>query len=225
MTASRSGSSPFEEWDTNSMKRPWNNRLIFTFFLSYLAIIILLSVGFFLYSRNLLRDFYVASVGKEMEQKTLVVARQLPWQNEPGSLDSACRTLADQLGVRITVIAQDGTVIGDSDEPSTQLENHGLRPEVIAALSSGAGSAVRYSTSVKRDLLYRAYRDTSGDKQRIVRVAVSFSEVQNVIHSLGRTLLLGLVLCSIFGLGGGLLFFPPCEQSSQSAGGVLEGRR
>ena len=98
------------------------------------------------------------------------------------------------------MIAQDGTVIGDSDEPATQLENHGLRPEVIAALSSGAGSAVRYSTSVKRDLLYRAYRDTAGDKQRIVRVAVSFSEVQNVIHSLGRTLLLGLVLCSIFGL-------------------------
>ena len=182
------------------MKRPWNNRLIFTFFLSYLAIIILLSVGFFLYSRNLLRDFYVTSVGKEMEQKTLIVARQLPWQNEPGSLDSLCRTLADQLGVHITVIAQDGTVIGDSDEPATQLENHGLRPEVIAALSSGAGSAVRYSTSVKRDLLYRAYRDTAGDKQRIVRVAVSFSEVQNVIHSLGRTLLLGLVLCSIFGL-------------------------
>ena len=182
------------------MKRPWNNRLIFTFFLSYLAIIILLSVGFFLYSRNLLRDFYVGSLSKEMEQKTLVIARQMPWQNEPGSLDSLCRTLADQLGVRITVIAQDGTVIGDSDEPATQLENHGLRPEVIAALSNGAGSAVRYSTSVKRDLLYRAYRDTAGDKQRIVRVAVSFSEVQNVIHSLGRTLLLGLGLCSIFGL-------------------------
>ena len=102
------------------MKRPWNNRLIFTFFLSYLAIIILLSVGFFLYSRNLLRDFYVASLGKEMEQKTLVIARQLPWQNEPGSLDSVCRTLADELGVRITVIAQDGTVIGDSDEPATR---------------------------------------------------------------------------------------------------------
>ena len=182
------------------MKRPWNNRLIFTFFLSYLAIIILLSVGFFLYSRNLLRDFYVASLGKEMEQKTLVIARQMPWQNEPGSLDSACRTLADQLGVRITVIAQDGTVIGDSDEPATQLENHGLRPEVIAALSSGAGSAVRYSTSVKRDLLYRAYRQNDGPRQRIVRVAVSFSEVQSVIQSLGRTLLLGVLLCSIFGL-------------------------
>ena len=151
------------------MKRPWNNRLIFTFFLSYLAIIILLSVGFFIYSRNLLRDFYVAFLGKEMEQKTLVIARQMPWQNEPSSLDPVCRTLASELGVRITVIAQDGTVIGDSDEPATLLENHGSRPEVIAALSQGAGSAVRYSTSVKRDLLYRAYRQNDGPRQRIVR--------------------------------------------------------
>ena len=47
MIASRSGSSPFRGLDTNSMKRPWNNRLIYTFFLSYLAIITLLSLGFF----------------------------------------------------------------------------------------------------------------------------------------------------------------------------------
>ena len=69
------------------MKRPWNNRLIYTFFLSYLAIIILLSLGFFLYSRNLLRDFYASSLGKMMEQKTQVLARQLPWSDKPGSLD------------------------------------------------------------------------------------------------------------------------------------------
>ena len=135
-----------------------------------------------------------------MEQKTRVLARQLPWSNEPGSLDSICRTLADELGVRITVIAQDGTVIGDSDEPAAQMENHGSRPEVIEALSRGAGSAVRYSTSVKHDLLYRTYRQNDGPRQRIVRVAVSFSEVQDVTRSLGRTLLLGLLLFSLFGL-------------------------
>ena len=102
------------------MKRPWNNRLIYTFFLSYLAIIILLSLGFFLYTRNLLRDFYSSSLGTVMEQKTRLLARQLPWSDEPGSLDSMCRTLADELGVRITVIAQNGAVIGDSDEPSAR---------------------------------------------------------------------------------------------------------
>ena len=182
------------------MKRPWNNKLIYTFFLSYLAIIILLSVGFFLYSSNLLRDFYVSSLDKVMEQKTQTLTRLLPWQDSPGSLDAVCRALADELRVRITVIAQDGTVIGDSDEPATHLENHGSRPEVIEAFSRGTGSAVRYSSSVKHDLFYRAYRQTDGSRQRIVRVAVSFSEVENVTASLGRTLLVGVLLCSLLGL-------------------------
>jgi two-component system phosphate regulon sensor histidine kinase PhoR len=182
------------------MKRPWNNKLIYTFFLSYLAIIILLSVGFFLYSSNMLRDFYVSSLDKVMDQKTRILTRLLPWDESPGSLDPACRALANELGVRITVIAQDGTVIGDSDEPATRLQNHGSRPEVIEALSRGTGSAVRYSTSVKQDLFYRAYLQTEGARQRIVRVAVSFSEVENVTASLGRTLLFGVLLCSFLGL-------------------------
>ena len=182
------------------MKRLWNNKLIYTFFLSYLAIIILLSVGFFLYSSNLVRDFYVSSLDKVMDQKTRILARVLPWQESPGSLDAACRALANELQVRITVIAQDGTVIGDSDEAATDLENHGSRPEVIEALSRGTGSAVRYSTSVKHDLFYRAYLQTDGARQRVVRVAVSFAEVENVTASLARTLLAGVLLCSLLGL-------------------------
>jgi two-component system, OmpR family, phosphate regulon sensor histidine kinase PhoR len=182
------------------MKRPWNNKLIYTFFLSYLAIIILLSVGFFLYSSNLLRDFYVSSLDKVMDQKTRILTRLLPWEESPGSLDAACRALADELGVRITVFAQDGTVIGDSDEPVARLENHGSRSEVIEALSRGTGSSVRYSTSIKHDLFYRAYLQTDGARHRVVRVAVSFSEVESVTASLGRTLLLGVLLCSFLGL-------------------------
>jgi two-component system phosphate regulon sensor histidine kinase PhoR len=182
------------------MKRPWNNKLIYTFFLSYLATIILLSAGFFFYSSNLLRDFYVSSLDKVMEQKIQTLTRLLPWQDSPGSLDAVSRILANEFGVRITVIAQDGTVIGDSDEPAAGMENHGSRPEVIEAFSRGSGSAVRYSTSVKHDLFYRAYRQTDASRQRIVRVAVSFNEVERVTASLGRTLLVGVLLCSLLGL-------------------------
>ena len=123
MTATRGGYLRFEGLDTNSMKRPWNNRLIFTFFLSYLAIIVLLSVGFFFSIPEIwCAQIYVASLGKVMEQKTSVIARLLPWESEPGSLDLICKNLANELGVRITVIALDGTVIGDSDESARELE-------------------------------------------------------------------------------------------------------
>ena len=183
------------------MKRPWNSRLIYKFFLSHLAIVIPIAVGFFFYTGNLLKDFHISSLETVMDQKSRVLARVLPWSDEPGSLDALCRNLSQELGVRITVIARDGGVIGDSDEPAIHLENHGTRPEVVAAFSEGTGSSVRYSTTVKHDLLYRAYRQTQGDARRIVRVAISLSEIQAVTHSFGRALLAGLLLALVLGLG------------------------
>lgn len=182
------------------MKRPWNSRLIYKFFLSHLAIVIPLAAGFFFYTGNLLKDFHVATLDRVMDQKSRVLARVLPWSDEPGSLDALCQNLSQEAGVRITVIARDGRVIGDSDQPANQMENHGTRPEVVAAFSAGTGSSVRYSTTVKHDLLYRAYRQSQGDAQRVVRVAVSLSEIQAVTHSFGRALLAGLLLALVLGL-------------------------
>jgi two-component system phosphate regulon sensor histidine kinase PhoR len=188
------------------MKKPWNNRLIYKFFLSYLAIIVLLSAGFFLYTSNLLRDFYVTSIGKVMEQKARVLAQLLPWAKEPGTLDALCRSLAEELGVRITIIAQDGRVIGDSDKPAIELENHSTRPEVSAAFAQGTGIAVRYSTSVKHELLYHAFRQTKGTSERIVRVAVPLTEIHNVTQSFGRALLGGVLLSALLGLAVAFMF-------------------
>ena len=183
------------------MKKPWNSKLIYKFFLSHLAIIIPLAVGFYFYTGNLLKDFHVSSLEKVMDQKSRVLARVLPWSDEPGSLDALCRNLSQELGMRITVISRDGRVIGDSDEPAVHLENHGTRPEVVTAFSEGTGSAVRYSTTVKHDLLYRAYRQIQGDAQRIVRVAIPLSEIQAITRSFGRALLAGLLLALALGLG------------------------
>ena len=183
------------------MKRPWNNKLVFKFFLSHLAVVIPLAVGFFFYTGNLLKDFHVSYLEKTMDQKTRVLARLLPWVDQPGSLDPLCQSLSQELGVRITVIARDGRVIGDSDEPAEHMENHGTRPEVVAAFSEGTGSSVRHSATVKRDLMYHAYRQTQDGAQRIVRVAVSLSDIQGVTRSFGQALLGGLLLAMALGLG------------------------
>src|SRR5262249_43200854 len=49
---------------------------------------------------------------------------------------------------RITVIADDGRVLADSHEDPAHMENHGTRPEVLQAKSSGAGASTRFSTTV-----------------------------------------------------------------------------
>ena len=47
--------------------------------------------------------------------------------------------------LRLTIIKQDGQVFFDSENNSTNMDNHLNRPEVISAKDAGFGSAIRYS--------------------------------------------------------------------------------
>jgi len=135
-----------------------------------------------------------------MEREARLLAPTLPFSAEIGSLDVESRRLSEELGARITVIARDGRVLGDSAEPSTTMENHGSRPEVIDAFSKGTGTAVRYSTTVAHAMLYRAVHQSDGRNSRVIRVAMPLNEVEEVIASIRATLLLGLMAVSALGL-------------------------
>ncbi len=67
---------------------------------------------------------------------------------------------------RVTHIAPDGTVLFDSAEPD-KMENHGNREEVRQALASGTGSAVRYSDTLKANMIYVATRLEDGSVLRL----------------------------------------------------------
>jgi two-component system phosphate regulon sensor histidine kinase PhoR len=182
------------------MRKPWNNTLIVKFFLSYLAVVALLFVGFFYFALANLRDLYITTVGKTMEQRARLLARVIPKSADSADLDRICRELAREMGVRITLIATDGKVLGDSDEPAATLENHAARPEVEQALATGSGSSVRYSSTVGYDMLYRAFMQHNGATARIVRVAIPLRDINVVTHTLRSQLLLSLGVVSAVGL-------------------------
>ncbi|MBI4490903.1 MAG: PAS domain-containing protein [Deltaproteobacteria bacterium] len=187
------------------MKRPWKNRLIVKFFLSYLVVVLLLFAFFYPYSGAIVKNFYISSLSKKMEQEARIVSRLLPAGLEGEALDKICRELAQDLKSRVTVIALDGRVQGDSDQRSLAMENHGTRPEVVEALSRGGGRSIRYSTTVQYEMLYQAILQREKDQGRIVRISVSLGTVEEAIGSIRRAILLGLFLIS--GLGLLLAFF------------------
>ena len=124
----------------------------------------------------------------------------LPFDLEGAPLDIVSRDLAKELTSRITVIALDGRVLGDSAESSVSMENHAGRPEVMEAMKKGSGSAIRYSTTVHYDMLYRAFHQTGAGHERIVRVAAPLKDVEALIGSYRKSLLFGLLLASTAGL-------------------------
>ena len=84
-----------------------------------------------------------------------------------------------EIKARVTVIAGNGEVVGDSELTPRELaalDNHAGRPEIRAALAKGAGSSVRYSETLRTDMLYVAvpFRTAAGDTA-VLRLAMPLS--------------------------------------------------
>lgn len=69
---------------------------------------------------------------------------------------------------RVTWIAKDGTVLYDSWEDASKMENHANREEVKQAMEQGRGSSVRYSSTLGQETIYSTLRL---DDNTVVRVA------------------------------------------------------
>jgi two-component system, OmpR family, phosphate regulon sensor histidine kinase PhoR len=76
-----------------------------------------------------------------------------------GTTDLTLQNVAHALRVRLTIIRSDGTVVFDSSTPRDSLrhvENHGQRPEVLAAQRGGVGLATRHSVTTQEEYQYAA---------------------------------------------------------------------
>ena len=182
------------------MKRLWTSSLVTKVFLSYLAVVVLLFASFYIFSTVELRKRQIGAIGERMEQETRFLARVLPADETGPALDALCRQLGNDLGSRITVIAADGRVLGDSAEPSESMENHAGRPEVVEASRRGDGRIARYSTTLHHEMLYYASRQTAAGDARIIRVAKPLKEIESAIHSIRWSILSGLLFASALGL-------------------------
>jgi two-component system phosphate regulon sensor histidine kinase PhoR len=141
----------------------------------------------------------IDTLAERLLAEARVAAETLPWTSGR-VLDTACARLAEDLDVRLTVIAPDGRVLGESTRSSESLENHADRPEIRAALREGSGRAVRFSATLGARLLYTAWRQTRGDDVRIVRSAIPLVTVAANVAQLRRLLLVGLLLALLLGL-------------------------
>ena len=91
---------------------------------------------------------------------------------------------SDASSLRVTFIAANGTVIGESYLPSNQLsqmDNHIERPEVLAAQEFGEGFSTRYSNTLKTEFIYFAKKvDQNHHGFKYVRMAQSLKSVKDV---------------------------------------------
>jgi two-component system phosphate regulon sensor histidine kinase PhoR len=102
------------------------------------------------------------------------------------------------LGARVTVIARDGAVLGDSERTLAEVRsmaNLGDLPEVQAALAGEVGSDLRHSQALHQDILFVAIPLAEGPQIRgALRLALPLTQVDKAATSVHRTVTLGALL-------------------------------
>lgn len=127
-----------------------------------------------------------------LKEARLVAEASVPGFSAPvqrDRLDALAKNAGKEIDVRITLIAPEGTVMGDTWEDPSTLENHSNRPEVMSALASGVGESTRYSSTVREDMMYVAVTVASqGRTLGIARVALPLMAMTQTVNTAAMTI-------------------------------------
>src|SRR6266545_1304308 len=83
-----------------------------------------------------IREHYLAGLKQNLIVQASLIADGISFDSRRG-IDDLCKKLKEKTAARITVIAPDGRVLGDSDSISSTMENHAHRPEIQQAALDG----------------------------------------------------------------------------------------
>lgn len=168
-------------------------------FLSLALLTVTAVAGYRLVEERLISDATI-----QLTNESRLVIDRIDPVTDDRELQRVVTHLGEMIDSRITVITPDGVVHADSGvtpEHLTRIDNHRHRPEVADALSRGTGSSIRYSDTVKQQMLYVASRVDQPPPGRIVRLALPLT----TIETLKKTALKGALLPLFLTLAGSLL--------------------
>jgi len=171
----------------------------------YVILFMLVMTGLSLY----ISDFIYHTELNELESKLTSEARLLGGTLEQRiigefpshGLDVLAKEWSDDLGVRVTLIAADGEVVGESNEDRATMDNHLQRPEIQQALHEGMGRSIRFSRTLGADMLYIALPVVKdAEVLGYVRLAIALDQIEAKVSSLRKTILTGTLIATILAI-------------------------
>lgn len=124
-----------------------------------LALVIgLLGIYLSVVSRQHLLDLTLKGLHSQARLISAALSEDLS-EGKTTDLDSLADQFARIGGYRVTIIDSTGQVLGDSDQEGAGLlamDNHAGRPEIRQASEKGMGHSLRYSQTMKKEMIYLA---------------------------------------------------------------------
>jgi two-component system, OmpR family, phosphate regulon sensor histidine kinase PhoR len=162
-----------------------------------LVCVALLAMGIVLDRRE--RAAYIDGVAERLEAQAHLLAPELKGLS-PAELAAWAPAAGRRTGARVTIVAADGHVLGDSEHDPTTMENHAGRREVREAFAGRTGRSLQMSPTLQREEVRLAVPAPGPLALRLSVPLAALGEALAAIRS--RLLAVSLVvLAGAFGLG------------------------
>jgi two-component system, OmpR family, phosphate regulon sensor histidine kinase PhoR len=167
---------------------------IFAYIMSVLLITLVIS-GFF--TVQTIKKVNFSSIEEKLGSEAYILSQVLAADLQSSDIRHMKSTLDDiskELHVRITVIDNRGMVLGETSYDPRNMENHLQRQEIQEALQGAVGKEIRYSTTMKADLMYIAQPIYNADNViGVVRLSTPIKEIEGMMKSINTNLLIALI--------------------------------
>jgi two-component system phosphate regulon sensor histidine kinase PhoR len=174
----------------------------------YVVLILVATLGLTVYVSGQVEQVRLSDLEAQLlAEARLLADRVVPLLDDGGDpeiLDALARHWSSLQDARVTIIGADGTVLGESHEDRTQMDNHLSRPEVQEALTAGQGTSRRYSATVRYEMMYTAVPVKAMGSENvlgIMRVALPLRDIEANVGRLRQEIMAaGLFTAVVAGL-------------------------
>ncbi len=180
-------------------------KLLWHLYPSYLLITLFALLAITWYSSRSLKSFYYDQAAENLKLDIELVKGQfisLVTASDSSSVNRLCRDLAGDRKLRLTVILPSGTVIGDSEESPDSMDNHADRVEIVEAGRTGQGRSVRYSYTLRQNMMYVAVPLYHNDTLiGYLRASMPVTAIESALRNVYIHIALGGLIVAVIAAG------------------------
>jgi signal transduction histidine kinase len=127
-------------------------------------------------------EFYIEETKEALRQDIELLSLELDKNTD---FDKLAQKIKNKLALRLTIIAEDGSIVAESHKEKKSMENHRYRDEIIQADKKEYGIKIRHSHTLDKSMLYVVKKLTLNNKTIYLRLAKEIKGIQEQIANLG----------------------------------------
>ena len=165
------------------------NTLQWRIVLAYTILIVVSMAALSFYLVNFLSGYYDSNLRDRMTKQSEVLVESIrPYfvdQLDESELREITGRIGEIIDARVTIVSVDGTVLDDTGQDSSIMDNHITRPEIKTAITSRVGHSTRFSETIGKEFRYTAVRvEVDEILVGIARIGIPAADITSSVNNI-----------------------------------------